>query len=86
MIATTMKNFTTHADELFAQIEDMREPLVVERSGENMVVLAQMDYSGIMETLYQLSSPANEKLVDEALAELGNGGGHEYKIDSRKTI
>jgi PHD/YefM family antitoxin component YafN of YafNO toxin-antitoxin module len=82
----TMENFTAHTDELFAQIEDEREPIVVERSGENMVVLAQIDYSGIMETLHQLSSPVNERLVDEALAELRSGGGHEYKIGSRKAI
>ncbi|GHT45300.1 hypothetical protein AGMMS49965_22120 [Bacteroidia bacterium] len=79
----TIQHFTNHVDDLFAKVEDIREPLVVERIGENMVILAQMDYNGIIETLYQMSSPVNEKLVDGALQELRNGGGCEYKIGKR---
>jgi PHD/YefM family antitoxin component YafN of YafNO toxin-antitoxin module len=79
----TIQNFTNNVDTLFARVEDIREPLVVERVGENMVILAQMDYNGIMETLYQMSSPVNEKLVDDALRELRSGGGSEYKIGQR---
>ncbi|GHS90394.1 hypothetical protein FACS1894201_11710 [Bacteroidia bacterium] len=79
----TIQSFSSHIEDLFAKIEDVREPLVVERDGENMIVLAQMDYNGIMETLLQMSSPKNEKMVDDALLELRNGGGIEYKIGQR---
>jgi PHD/YefM family antitoxin component YafN of YafNO toxin-antitoxin module len=63
---TTIQNFKNNINGLFDKIEDIREPLVVERQGENMVVLAQMDYNSMLKTIYQINSSANGELINEA--------------------
>ncbi|GHV66478.1 hypothetical protein FACS1894199_09990 [Bacteroidia bacterium] len=78
----TIQNFTSHVDDLFAKVEDIREPLVVERKGENMVILAQMDYNGIMETLHQLSSSANIAHLRNSIEQAKRGKSIPVDIDN----
>jgi len=82
MIATAMNDFTTHAHTFFDHIEDVREPLVVERPGENMVVIPQMDYNGIMETLHQLSTAANIAHLGKSMEQVERGECVSMDIDN----
>lgn len=61
---------------------DDRAPVLVTRQGhEPVVMLAQSEYEGMMETLHLLSSPANARRLEEALAEAERGEGIEVEWD-----
>lgn len=63
---------------------DDRAPVLVTRQGhEPVVLMAQSEYDGLMETLYLRSSPANAQRLDEAIAELDAGKGFEVVWDDR---
>jgi PHD/YefM family antitoxin component YafN of YafNO toxin-antitoxin module len=48
MLSTTVQSFAKQMNELFAKIEDAREPLIIERAEGNMVVIPQSDFDNIM--------------------------------------
>lgn len=53
---------------------DDRAPVLVTRQGhEPVVLLAQSEYDGLMETLYLRSSPVNARRLDEAIADANAG-------------
>lgn len=53
---------------------DDRAPVLVTRQGhEPVVMLAQSEYDGLMETLHLRSSPANAARLDEAIADADAG-------------
>ena len=53
---------------------DDRAPVLVTRQGhEPVVLMAQRDYDGLIETLYLRSSPANARRLDEAIADAKAG-------------
>jgi antitoxin YefM len=53
---------------------DDRAPLLVTRQGhEPVVMMAQSEYDGLIETLHLRSSPANAQLLDEAIADADAG-------------
>jgi antitoxin YefM len=61
---------------------DDRSPVLVTRQGhEPVVMMAQSDYDSIMETLHLLSSPANARRLQEAMAEADRGEGIEVEWD-----
>jgi antitoxin YefM len=61
---------------------DDRAPVLVTRQGhEPVVMMAQSDYDGLMETLYLKSTPANAARLDEAIAALDRGEGIEVVWD-----
>lgn len=64
---------------------DDRAPILVTRQGhEPVVLLAQSEYEGMMETLYLRSSPANAQRLDESIAEFDAGKGFEVVLDGDK--
>ena len=53
---------------------DDRAPVLVTRQGhEPVVMIAQSDYEGLLETLYLRSSPVNAQRLDEAIADADAG-------------
>lgn len=53
---------------------DDRAPVLVTRQGhEPVVLLAQSEYEGMMETLYLRSSPENARRLDESIADANAG-------------
>jgi antitoxin YefM len=61
---------------------DSRAPLTVtRRGGRSVVVLAEEEYEGLMETLHLLRSPANAARLREAIATLDAGKGVEHEIE-----
>jgi len=61
---------------------DDRAPVLVTRQGhEPVVMMAQSEYDGLMETLHLKSSPANAARLDEGIAALDRGEGIEVVWD-----
>lgn len=61
---------------------DDRAPVLVTRQGhEPVVMLAQSDYDSMVETLHLLSTPANRRALEQALAEAERGEGIAVKWD-----
>jgi PHD/YefM family antitoxin component YafN of YafNO toxin-antitoxin module len=48
MLSTTVQSFANQMNELFAKIENIREPLIIERAEGNMVVISQSEFDNIM--------------------------------------
>ena len=58
----TAINYTTLRDNMrmcFDKISEDREPMIVTRKGENMVIMSQSSYDSLMETLYLLRNREN---------------------------
>jgi antitoxin YefM len=62
-------------------VDDRSHVLVTRQGHEPVVMMAQSDYDSIMETLHLLSSPANARRLEEALAESERGEGIEVEWD-----
>lgn len=63
------------------KVEDDRIPLIVTRTnGRKVVVMNFDDYQTNEATLHLMSSQENIRVLDEAIAELENGGGIEVEI------
>ena len=63
------------------KVEDDRIPLLVSRSnGRKIVVISFDDYQTNEATLHLTSSKENIRVLDEAIAEIENGGGIEVEI------
>ena len=63
------------------KVEDDRVPLLVSRSnGRKIVVMSFDDYQTNEATLHLTSSKENIRVLDEAIAEIENGGGIEVEI------
>jgi antitoxin YefM len=61
---------------------DDRAPVLVTRQGhEPVVMMAQSEYDSITETLHLLSSPANARELEKAIAEMDRGEGIEVEWD-----
>ena len=55
-------NYSTLRDNMkfcFDKISEDREPMIVTRKGENMIIMCQSSYDSLMETLYLLRSREN---------------------------
>jgi antitoxin YefM len=58
-----------------------RAPITVVRQGkENVILLAEQEYTGMLETLYLLSSPANAEMLLQSIEELNAGKGVEREL------
>ena len=61
---------------------DDRAPVLVTRQGhEPVVMLAQSEYEGMLETLHLRSSPQNARRLDDSVAALDRGEGFEVVWD-----
>ena len=82
MIATSMRKFTTHIDELLNQVEDDCEQLMVQRPRGSVVVLSLTDYNSLMETAHQLSSSANIAHLRKSMEQAARGETISVDIDN----
>jgi len=64
-------------------IQDRDAILVTRQGSEPVVMLAQSEYEGLLETLHLRSSPANARALDESIAELDAGKGFEVIWDEK---
>lgn len=62
-------------------VNDSNEIVVVSSSkGKNVVVMSLEDFNAIQETLHLISTPANQKRLDEALQEMRAGKTSRHKL------
>ncbi|HXD79410.1 MAG TPA: type II toxin-antitoxin system prevent-host-death family antitoxin [Puia sp.] len=62
-------------------VSDNNEIVVVSSSkGKNVVVMSLEDFNAIQETLHVISTPANQKRLDEALHEMRSGRTSRHKL------
>lgn len=69
MTSTSYSRARRKLKSVFDRVCRDHEPVVItRRSGENVVVLSEEDYSSLEETAYLLRSPANARRLLEAVA------------------
>jgi antitoxin YefM len=79
--------FAQFRDGLAKYLDEVAEkgiPLHVTREqGSNIVVVSEDEYNGWLETIHLLGSPANARVLIEAVAELDAGKGQEHPLIER---
>lgn len=77
------QNLASHMD----RVCDDREPLVVTRQrGRSVVMIAEEEFAGMMETIHLLRSPANAACLARSIADADAGRLVEHEpIDSDRT-
>lgn len=63
--------------------QDHDSILVTRQGSEPVVILAQSEYEGMVETLHLMSSPANAKRLAESMADAEAGKGFEVVWDEQ---
>lgn len=67
---------------LMDSVNQDRAPILVTRQGgENVVMVSQAEWDGLMETLHQYGSPANVEHLRRSIAELDAGKTVEWTPD-----
>lgn len=62
-------------------VSDSAPTMIVRRKGqEGAVLISESEWASIEETLYLLKSPANAKVLLEAVRGLEAGGGEEHEL------
>jgi antitoxin YefM len=81
MRATTVTDFRANIATMLDRVSEDHVPLFVTRNGgRSVVVVSAEDWSGMQETVYLLSSPANAERLLEAVAELKAGKGIAHEL------
>ena len=61
----------TNLQQIIKSVCEDHAPVIISRKGGESVVLVSLaDYSGLEETIYLLSNPANAKRLSESLTQL----------------
>ena len=81
MIHVSFTELRKHLAHFMDRATDDRAPILITRQGsEPVVLLAQSEYEGLLETLYLRSTPANAARLDAAIARLEAGEGMEREL------
>ena len=84
MIHVTASDLRKRLAHFLDRAVDDRDAVLVTRQGaEPVVILAQSEYEGMLETLHLRSSPANAARLDESIAALDAGEGFEVVWDEQ---
>jgi len=76
MATTTYSQLREHLAEVWDQVEDTQEPIVVSRKGhQDIAILPADELERIRETAHLLRSPRNAKRLVDALARAYQGEG-----------
>ncbi len=81
MLTTTMSDFRNNMKKYFNEIDENLETLIINRGkAKGVVVLSLDEYNALQTTQHELSSAANEKRLDSAIAKFKEGKGFEKKL------
>jgi len=87
MVKTTRADLRANLDAWLDRVVTERLELVVRRRGkEDVVILPLREWTGTLETLHIMSSPANYSRLRESIAELDAGLGKEHDLIEPKDI
>ena len=85
MLTTTMSDFRNNMKKYFNEIDENFETLIINRGKDKGVVVLSLDeYNALQTTQHELSSAANEKRLDSAIAIFKAGKGFEKKLISNE--
>jgi antitoxin YefM len=74
MIHANFTDFRKRLAHYMDRVNDDRDAVLITRQGsEPAVLLAQSEYDSMVETLHLLSSPANAKMLYDAIADANAG-------------
>lgn len=80
MIAVNYTTLRENMKQLFDQVADEDDIMIVTRKNENMVIMSQDYYDGLMETIYLMSNPSNHKRLIEAINDKEEKHYHEHEL------
>lgn len=83
MNTVTLRDLRANIKTYFDELEENKDVLIVPRSGgrEAIVLMTLSEYNSMKETEYLLSSPANKKVMEQAMLELDGKDTVEFKLD-----
>jgi antitoxin YefM len=81
MQVVNYSEFRNNLTDNLNMVNDNGEIVIVSRSkGKNVVVMSLEEYNSINETLHLVSSQANQKRLDAAIAEMKSGESSKHKL------
>jgi antitoxin YefM len=79
MGTTTYSQFRENLADVWNDIEDTQEPVIIKRRGhQDMAILPADELESLRETAYLLRSPKNARRLLEAIARAVQGEGEEF--------
>ena len=81
MLTTTISDFRKDIKSYLDRVSRNFETLIINRGKDNGVVIMSLEeYNSLLATNHELSSVANEKRLDAAIAKLSKGKSFEKKL------
>ncbi len=81
MLTTTMSEFRNNMKKYFNKIDKELETLIINRGKDKGIVVLSLDeYNALQTTQLELSSSANVKRLDSAIAKFKEGKGFEKQL------
>jgi antitoxin YefM len=81
MSSATYSHLREHLADLWDQVEDTQEPVIVSRRGhQDMAILPADELESLRETAYLLRSPKNARRLVEAIARSASADGKEISL------
>ena len=81
MLTASVTDFRKDIKHYITQVAESFETLIINRGKNSGVVVMSLDeYNSLMATNYELSSKANEKRLDSAIAKLSKGKSFSKKL------
>ena len=83
MNTATLRDLRSNMKTYFDELDENKDVLIVPRSGgrEAIVLMTLSEYNSMKETEYLLSSPANRKVMEQAMLELEGNDTIEFKVE-----
>ena len=83
MNTATLRDLRSNMKTYFDELDENKDVLIVPRSGgrEAIILMTLSEYNSMKETEYLLSSPANRKVMEQAMLELEGNETIEFKPD-----
>lgn len=83
MTSATYSYLRENLAEVWNEVEDTQEPIIVTRQGhQDLAILPADELAGIQETAHLLRSPKNARRLLEALARALEGEGERTTVDT----
>jgi len=83
MNTATLRDLRSNMKTYFDELDENKDVLIVPRSGgrEAIILMTLSEYNSMKETEYLLSSPANRKIMEQAMLELEGNDTIEFKVE-----
>lgn len=84
MTVITYSNARENFRSIIDKVNEDSEPYIITtKDNINAVLMSELDYNSMMETLYLLSNPSNAKNLSESMNQLDQGKTIEVELDDQ---